>query len=152
MKVDEKVKKILHELGSKMPHPKGLKITIPPPCLEVFKLEYVDFEYGKSLKAKIDFDQSLTNPMGIIQGGALMAYADNVLGPLSFTAAENPTSTIEFSCNYFRPFTPKDEHIFLEAKVISKTKSLLYMEADATNKEGKPLCRFKTTMMIQHGH
>ena len=117
----------------------GGRIQLPPPSTETLKTEYIDFEMGKSLTGRVKFDSRFTNPLFAFQGGFLAAAIDNVLGPLSYMAAQKPASTIEMSTSYIRPFLEKDEYIDIYGEVISMTKTLLILRAEVKNKEGKLL-------------
>ncbi|MEY4616639.1 MAG: hypothetical protein RJB66_1599 [Pseudomonadota bacterium] len=117
----------------------GGKIQLPPPAFDTLKTEFTAFDWGKSLTARVFFDLKFTNPLFAFQGGFMAAAIDNVLGPLSYMAAQRPASTIEMSTSYIRPFVARDEYIDIHGEVISMTKTLLVLRAEVKNKEGKLL-------------
>lgn len=128
--------------------PKGSGITLPPPSMLTLKNEYIDYEEGLSLTAKVPFQNEFRNPVGYYQGGILAGAVDDVFGPLSYLTAQNPCVTLDYNIKFHRPFTDKDGEVKIKATVLSKTKSLITMEAKVTNPEGKLIASAAMTSMI----
>lgn len=115
----------------------GIELELPPASNFALGTEYVELDLGKSLAAKFLFNKKFTNPLKMFQGGFLCAAFDEVMGPLTYMAAGAPAVTLEMSTSFIRPFTEKDEHIIIKAEIVSKTKSVLILKAEAKNSEGK---------------
>ena len=115
----------------------GIQLDLPPPSNKTMGTEYTEIDFGKSLAARFVFDPRFTNPLKMFQGGFLCAAFDEVFGPLTYMAAGQPVVTLEMSVSFVRPFTAKDESITIRAEVVSKTKSVLLLKAEARTKEGK---------------
>ena len=130
------VLKSMKEMESQFSHA-GLKLQMPPHSNKTLGTEYIDMDFGKSLTAKIPFQEKFTNPMHMYQGGFLCAAFDDAYGPLTYMAAGQPVVTIEMSTSFIRPFTVKDEFIVIKAEVVSKTKTLIVLKAEAHSKAGK---------------
>lgn len=115
----------------------GVTLQLPPHSSKTIGTEYVAIEPGKSLSAKIPFDERFTNPLHMYQGGFMCAAFDEVFGPLTYMTAERPVVTLEMSTSYVRPFTAKDDFIIVKAEVVAKTKTVLLLKAEAHTKDGK---------------
>lgn len=136
MSTQDEVMQSMNEMAAKFAE-SGLRMQMPPHSSTTLGTEYVAMDLGKSLAARVPFNPKFTNPMHMYQGGFLCAAFDEVYGPLTYMAAGQPVVTIEMSTSFIRPFTAKDEFIVIKAEVISKTKSLIVLKAEARTKEGK---------------
>ena len=136
MSSQEDVLKSMKEMQAKFAEA-GMKLQMPPHSNKTLGTEYIDMDFGKSLTAKVPFQEQFTNPLHMFQGGFLCAAFDEVYGPLTYMAAGQPVVTIEMSTSFIRPFTAKDEFIVIKADVISKTKTLIVLKAEACSKAGK---------------
>lgn len=132
----EKLFTIFQQMSAQV-NENGGKMQMPPPMLTALPIEFLDFELGKSLVGRMRFDHQFTNPVFSFQGGFLAAAIDNILGPLTYMAAQKPVVTVEMSTSYLRPFVEKDEYIDIFGEVVNKTQHLLVLKADVKNKEGK---------------
>lgn len=115
----------------------GVKLILPPKSNEALRTEYTAVDMGKMLEAKIPFDHRYTNPLKMYQGGILAGAFDEVFGPLTYMTAGAPVVTLEMSVTFLRPFTERDGYVSIRAEVVSKTKSVIVMRAEARNPEGK---------------
>jgi uncharacterized protein (TIGR00369 family) len=115
----------------------GIVLDLPPASNVTLHTRYTDIDPGKMLTAEIPFDARFANPIHVFQGGFLCAAFDEVFGPLSYMAAQRPVVAIEISTSFIRPFAPKDEYISIRAQIVSQTKSLMIMKAEAKSKTGK---------------
>jgi uncharacterized protein (TIGR00369 family) len=115
----------------------GVSLVLPPPSVTTLGTHYIEMDLGKMLAAEFKYDVRFTNPLRTIQGGFLCAAFDDVYGPLTYMAAMAPVMTIEMSTTFIRPFTAETELIRIKAVVVSKSKSLLVLKAEAHSKDGK---------------
>ena len=109
----------------------GVKLQMPPLSNQTLGTHYTDIDFGKMLAAEIKFDSKFSNPMHMFQGGFRCAAFDEVCGPLTYMASDRPVVTIEMSATFLRPFREKDEFIIVRAEVVSQSKSLLVLKAEA---------------------
>jgi uncharacterized protein (TIGR00369 family) len=115
----------------------GVDLRLPPESNKTLGTEYTDFEPGKMIAARVRFEERYTNPLRLYQGGFLCAVLDEVYGPLTYIAAGRPAVTIEMSTSFVRPFTAKDEFVHVRAELVSQSKTLLVLRAEARNPAGK---------------
>jgi uncharacterized protein (TIGR00369 family) len=136
MRVHDQVMKSMREMAKNFSKV-GVKLRMPPLSNQTLGTLYTDIDFGKMLAAEIKFDSRFSNPMHVFQGGFLCAAFDEVYGPLTYMARERPAVTIEMSTTFVRPFREKDEFITVRAEVVSESKSLLVLKAEARNNIGK---------------
>jgi uncharacterized protein (TIGR00369 family) len=126
----------------------GVRLNLPPESTKTLGTEYVAADWGKSLTGRVRFDPKFTNPVGFFQGGFLAAAFDDVMGPLTYMAAGRPVATIEMSLSFLRPFVAKDEFIDIRADVVSLSKNLLVLKAEAHSKGGKLLATAQNHSLV----
>ena len=126
----------------------GLQVLLPPPSQEELAIEYIEVNPGKSIKGKVPFQEKFKNPMGTYQGGFLAAAVDDHFGPLSYLSAERPCTTLSLNITFLKPFVEKTGHCYIEAEVIQKTKSFIFMRAVITNSQGENLAHAESHVAI----
>ena len=136
MSVNEEFYKLMLEMAEQA-KVSGLELDMPPNSIKTHKTVYTYFEPGKILCAEFSFDERFTNPLKVYQGGFLCAAFDDVFGPLTYMAAKKPAVTLQMNTTFIRPFIAKDKKMIIKAELISQTKSLLVMLAEAKTLEGK---------------
>lgn len=147
MTVQEEVLKSMQEMAAQFAQ-LGVDLKLPPNSTTVLRTEYVAIDYGKMLTVRIPFRDEFTNPLHIFQGGFICAAFDEAYGPLTYMAAGKPVLTIEMSTSFIRPFTAKDEYIEIKAEVVSQTKTLMVLKAEARSKEGKLIASSTTHSLV----
>lgn len=147
MSIHEDVLSSMKEMASAFAKA-GVHLQLPPPSGTLLGTTYTAIEQGTSLSARFGFNDAFQNPVGMFQGGLIGAAFDEVFGPLTYMAAERPTVTLEMSVSYVRPFTAKDKAITIRADVVSKTKSILLLRAEAHTEEGKLIATATTHCII----
>lgn len=123
-------------------------LQLPPTSFTEMRAEVVAYEEGQSLSVRFPFDSRFTNPMGVFQGGMLCTAADNVFGPLSYSVAKGACVTLDMSARYIRPFTAKESPITVTAKVISRSRQLLIMDAQIVGSDGRLIATASTQFLI----
>jgi acyl-coenzyme A thioesterase PaaI-like protein len=117
----------------------GIDIQLPPPSQLELQIEYLEVAPGKKIKGKVLFQKRFTNPIKTYQGGMLTAAMDDHFGPLSYITAERPCTTLSLNTTFIKPFTEKMGHCIIEAEVLQKTKSFIFMRATVYSPEGELL-------------
>jgi uncharacterized protein (TIGR00369 family) len=125
----------------------GVQLRLPPRSHESMGVRFTHIDLGKMLTAEIPFHEEFSNPTGVMQGGFLCAAFDEVFGPLAYMAAGRPAATIEMSTSFLRPFQPKHKVLTVRAEVVSVSKSLLVLQAQATRPDGKLIAISKVQML-----
>ncbi len=136
MNIHQQVMNSMKEMIEKF-NAAGVKLQLPPPSNEAVGTTYTVMDFGKSLSARIPFESRFTNPLSMYQGGFLCAAFDEVFGPLTYMAAGRPAVTLEMSATFMRPFVASDEFIEIKADLVSKSRTILVLKAEATNSQGK---------------
>lgn len=114
----------------------GIDIQLPPASMLELGIEYLEATPGKNIKGKVPFQKRFTNPIKTYQGGILSAAMDDHFGPLSYITAGRPCTTLSLNTTYLKPFTEKMEYVIIDAEVLQKTKSFIFMRATVTSPEG----------------
>ncbi|EMY77031.1 hypothetical protein LEP1GSC060_3299 [Leptospira weilii serovar Ranarum str. ICFT] len=138
----------MNKMADKMFKEYGLNLELPPKSFKEMNAEFVEFEGSKRIVVRIPYDDRFTNPIGIFQGGMLCTALDNTFGPLSYLAAKRPCVTTDLSTQFFRTFSPKDEYVLIEAKVVSKSPAMLTMQAEVRNPKNKLVAIATTSALI----
>ncbi|MER3446862.1 MAG: PaaI family thioesterase [Candidatus Dadabacteria bacterium] len=111
----------------KMPFP-------PPPFWKLLGIEVTEMGEGYA-KLVMPFDERLTQPYGLIHGGALFSIADSAAAVAigSVVEPERKFVTIEMKINFLLPV--KDGIMEAEARIIRKGKRIIPVDIDISNKE-----------------
>jgi acyl-coenzyme A thioesterase PaaI-like protein len=126
----------------------GIDFQLPPPSQTELSLEYLEIVPGKKMVAKLPFQKRFTNPIFTYQGGMLAAGMDDVFGPLSYITAERPCTTLSLNTTFLKAFTEKMGHVLIEATVLQKTKSFIFMRADVRSPEGDLIAHAESHVAI----
>jgi uncharacterized protein (TIGR00369 family) len=78
----------------------------------------------------------------------LCALVDATCGPLSYLACGKPATTTDFTMTFLRPLDARDKSVTVRAEVVSRSRTLIVMEASAHNARGKLVARARTTSFI----
>ncbi|MFI5361258.1 MAG: PaaI family thioesterase [Elusimicrobiota bacterium] len=122
-------------------------VEIPPPFVGTLGMKVLDFS-SEFLEAEFPVDMKLANPLGAYLGGMTCALVDAACGPLSYLACGRPAVTTEFTMTFLRPVTKRDAALTVRAEVVSRSRTLIVMEASARNPRGKLVARARTTSFI----
>lgn len=113
--------------------------------LGTFRL--IHWEWGK-LSMVWEIDDRFVMPDGVMFGGHVASVADHVAGLAAMTvleANEDRFRTSRLETNFFRPvMKPKAS---IEARIVNASKSLIHVEADILNAEGKLAVRVAAVQM-----
>jgi uncharacterized protein (TIGR00369 family) len=101
------------------------------------RLRLTAWEWGR-LSMAWDIDDRFVMPDGVMFGGHVAAVADHVAGLITMTvleANEDRFRTSRLETNFFRPVMKPRATI--EARVVNASKTLIHVEAEFLNAEGK---------------
>ncbi|MBA2403312.1 MAG: PaaI family thioesterase [Bdellovibrionales bacterium] len=126
----------------------GVDIQLPPQSQLELQIEYLEVSPGKKITGKIPFQKKFTNPIKTFQGGFLTAAMDDCFGPLSYITAERPCTTLSLNTTFLKAFTEKMGHCIIEAEVLQKTKSFIFMRAVVLSPEGEILAHGESHVSI----
>lgn len=91
------------------------------------------------------------NPMGTLHGGVLCDVADAAMG-MAFAGTLEPGesfTTMSLSINFFRPVWKAT--LRAEARVVSRSKNVGYVECDITDQNGKQIAKASSTCTVLRG-
>jgi len=111
---------------------KEIKLPFPtPPFWELLGIEVVEIDDGYG-KLVMPFHEKLTQPYGIVHGGAIFSLADSAvaIATTSIIEPERKVLTIEMKINFLAPV--KNGVIKAEARVLRKGR-IIPAEVDITN-------------------
>jgi 1,4-dihydroxy-2-naphthoyl-CoA hydrolase len=120
---------------------------IQPPFAELMGMKITQVSRDKFV-AELFVRDELENRMGVLHGGAIMAFADN-LGGTATTANLPPgarTATIESKTNFFAPI-PIGDTAHAECAPLHRGKSTQVWQTRITRNDGK-LCAIVTQTQI----
>ena len=97
-----------------------------------------------------ELDDRFIMPDGVMFGGHVAAVADHVLGLVSMTVLADSADrfrTSRLETQFFRPVMKP--RIAIEARVVNASKTLIHVEADYLNAEGKLAVRVAATQVLR---
>lgn len=113
--------------------------------LGTFRL--AEWEWGR-LTIAWEIDDRFVMPDGVMFGGHVAAVADHIAGLAAMTvleANEDRFRTSRLETTFFRPIMKPRARI--DARVVNISKSLIHVEADFLNPEGKLAARLAAVQM-----
>ena len=120
---------------------------LQPPFAKLMGMNITHLSRDKIL-AELFVRDDLENRMGVLHGGAIMAFADN-LGGTATTANLPPgarTSTIESKTNFFAPI-PIGDTAHAECTPLHRGRSTMVWQTRITRNDGR-LCAIVTQTQI----
>lgn len=120
-----------------------------PPCAETLGAEPIA-EFREESRIEIAFhpNETMLNPRGTVQGGFVAAMLDDVMGPALVAASggkEAPV-TLDLTVSYIGPVMPG--RVIGKGRVVSRTKSTAFLEAELFTEAGELLARATSTARI----
>lgn len=115
----------------------NVELGSPPPCYVNMKARLVSYGPDTGLTVAFPVFESYLNPGGTMQGGYITAAFDNVFGPLCYLASGTRASAmVDINNSFHRPAFAGDE-LTITARVKTKGRSIIHMEAEAYNQDNK---------------
>jgi uncharacterized protein (TIGR00369 family) len=96
-------------------------------------------------------EERFCNPVGMMQGGFVAAFADSAMGASSITAARDRkifSANAEMKISFLRPI-PLGSVLTCTATTISSGSRVNFVEADVVDQDGKLVARANSTYMIR---
>jgi len=141
----------MDEVNAKKYKPYGdltVELGTPPPCYLHMQARLVEYIPATSLTVAFPVMESYLNPAGTMQGGFITAAFDNVFGPLCYLASGTRASAmINIDNSYHRPAFAGDE-LTITARVKTKGRSVVHMEAEAYNQNDKLVASANCNYML----
>lgn len=91
--------------------------------------------------------QDMTNPMGVLHGGAAAAIMDDLVGMMIFALGrEYGYTTVNLNCDFLNP-ARVGEVLTAYAHVVRAGKNVIHCEARITNAEQKVIAKCSTNLI-----
>ncbi|HEV7348928.1 PaaI family thioesterase [Telluribacter sp.] len=105
--------------------------------------------YG-ALSVEFEIKEYMTNPMGILHGGAAAAMMDDVVGTMVFALGrEFAYTSVNLNCDFLNP-ARLGETITAHSRVIRAGRNIVHCECEILNGEGRIVAKC-TSNLIQTG-
>ncbi len=126
----------------------SMELPDPPPCYINMKAELAGYKDVSEMTVVFPVSDLYLNPAGSMQGGYITAAFDNVFGPLCYRASGTPESAmVDINTSFHRPVFAGDE-LTITARVRSKGRRIINMEAEAYNADNKLIASAHCNYMI----
>ena len=120
-----------------------------PPCAELLGWELIA-EYPEEGRIEIAFHPTaqMLNPRGTVQGGFVAAMLDDTMGPalVSMTDGKEVPTSIDINVSFIKPVMPG--RVIGKGRVVSRTKSVAFLEAELFDGNGNLLARSTSSARI----
>ena len=130
--------------------PTDQRVQVPPNCDLTLGMVCIDkSEPGRSVWTMLA-DERFANPVGIIQGGFVGAFADSAMGAASVTFARDRkvfSSNAEMKVSFIKP-AKVGSMLTATAYTISGGKRAVFIECDVTDDEGRLVAKASSTYLL----
>lgn len=130
--------------------PVDKRVQVPPNCDLTLGMVCVDkSEPGRSVW-RMKADERFGNPVGMVQGGFLAAFADSAMGAASITFARDRkvfSANAEMKVSFLKP-VPVGSELTCTAYVISGGKRAAFVEGEVTDGDGRLVLKASSTYML----
>ncbi|NNN22041.1 MAG: PaaI family thioesterase [Acidimicrobiales bacterium] len=126
-----------------------LSPQVPPSCDLTLGMVCIDKETPGKTVWKMLADERFLNPVGIMQGGFICAFADSAMGAASITFAyprKIKSANAEMKVSFLAPVSAGSE-LICTASVISGGKRVAFVEAEITT-NGKLVAKASSTYIL----
>ena len=130
--------------------PQDTRVQVPPNCDLTLGMVCVDkSEPGRTVWRMVA-DERFSNPVGIIQGGFVAAFADSAMGAASVTFARERkvySANAEIKVSFLRP-ARVGSTLTATATVISGGTRAAFVEAEVVDDEGRLIAKASSTYIL----
>lgn len=123
-----------------------------PPLVKTTTVDTFGIRYLRSgpgwVEAAFAPDQRFSNNFGLVQGGVLGVYLDNILGQAAYTLAESEQSLTTTALNLQflepAPIGPLKG----SARVVKKGRRMVFVEGEVSDAKGRLLVRATASLLV----
>ena len=130
--------------------PRDERVQVPPNCDLTLGMVCIDkTEPGRSVWRMLA-DERFANPVGIVQGGFVAAFADSAMGAASVTFARDRkvfSANAEIKVSFLKP-AKVGSTLTCTAFVISGGNRAAFIEAEITDEEGRMIAKASSTYLL----
>lgn len=122
----------------------------PVPVSNWLNGKILEAEHGR-VKMEYPARPEMNNGLGIVQGGILVAIADNTIAYTVFTLGlENHLNTVSFHVEYHAPAIV-GQPIVAEGFITREGKNIVFTECMLRDIEGKLLVKSTSSLLVRYG-
>jgi len=130
--------------------PRDQRVQVPPNCDLTLGMVCIDkSEPGRSVWRMLA-DERFANPVGIVQGGFVAAFADSAMGAASVTFAKDRkvfSANAEIKVSFLKP-AKVGSLLTCTAYVISGGNRAAFIEAEITDEDGRMIAKASSTYLL----
>ncbi len=130
--------------------PNDRRVQVPPNCDLTLGMVCIDkSEPGRSVWRMLA-DERFANPVGIIQGGFVAAFADSAMGAASVTFAKERkvfSANAEIKVSFLKP-AKVGSTLTCTAYVISGGSRAAFIEAEITDQDDRLIAKASSTYLL----
>lgn len=130
--------------------PQDQRVQVPPNCDLTLGMVCIDkSEPGRSVWRMLA-DERFANPVGIVQGGFVAAFADSAMGAASVTFAKDRkvfSANAEIKVSFLKP-ARVGSTLTCTAYVISGGNRAAFIEAEITDEAGRMIAKASSTYLL----
>lgn len=130
--------------------PTDRRVQVPPNCDLTLGMVCLDkSEPGRSVWRMVA-DERFSNPVGIVQGGFVAAFADSAMGAASVTFARERkvfSANAEMKISFLRP-ARVGSTLTCTAYTISGGSRAAFVEAEVVDDEGRMIAKASSTYLL----
>ena len=127
--------------------PSDQRVQVPPPCDLTLGMVCIDKATPGRTVWRMLADERFANPVGIIQGGFLAAFADSAMGASSVTFTEGRkvfSANAEMKISFLKA-ARAGSTLTCTAEVISGGNRLAFVEAEVVDDAGRLVAKASST-------
>jgi uncharacterized protein (TIGR00369 family) len=132
--------------------PTDRRVQVPPNCDLTLGMVCIDkSEPGRSVWRMLA-DERFANPVGVVQGGFVAAFADSAMGAASVTFAASSerkvfSANAEIKVSFLKP-AKVGSTLTCTAYVISGGNRAAFIEAEVTDEDGRMIAKASSTYLL----
>ena len=130
--------------------PSDQRVQVPPNCDLTLGMVCIDkSEPGRSVWRMLA-DERFANPVGIVQGGFVAAFADSAMGAASVTFAKERkvfSANAEIKVSFLKP-AKVGSVLTCTAYVISGGNRAAFIEAEIADQDGRMIAKASSTYLL----
>ena len=130
--------------------PTDQRVQVPPNCDLTLGMVCVDKSQPGRSVWRMAADERFANPVGIIQGGFVAAFADSAMGAASVTFARERkvfSANAEIKVSFLKP-ARVGTTLTCTAYVISGGNRAAFIEAEVTDDDGRLIAKASSTYLL----
>ncbi len=134
-----------------------LRVQVPPNCDLTLGMVCIEKAEPNRTVWQMTADERFANPVGILQGGFLAAFADSAMGATALRWAQSAeggdlgkvfSANAEMKVSFFTPVSTGST-ITCEARVVSGGSRTVFLEAEVRDRTGRPLAKASSTYLLR---